>query len=211
MADQFPPEKKRRRLSSEERRAEIIRNAVQYFASEGFDISTRDLADKLGITQPLLYRYFKSKDELISEVYQSVYLKRWGDDWDWIILDRTSPLKERIRQFYLAYSGVAFDRDWVRIFLFAGLKGMELNRDYLSRVETRLLVPMITEFRAERGLDPRAPTQEEIDIAWIMHGAIYYHGMREVVYFGTHPERIEFVASQAIDGFLSQLAGITGD
>jgi hypothetical protein len=36
---------------------------------------TRDLARRLGVTQPLLYRYFPSKDDLIKEVYRTVYLE----------------------------------------------------------------------------------------------------------------------------------------
>jgi hypothetical protein len=40
-----------------EREREIVRGAVAYFAEVGFEGSTRDPAARLGITQPLLYRY----------------------------------------------------------------------------------------------------------------------------------------------------------
>ena len=65
-----PP--KRKRLSSEARREDFINQAIEFFAEEGFESSTRGLAKKLGVTQPLLYRYFPSKNDLISEVYDAV-------------------------------------------------------------------------------------------------------------------------------------------
>jgi AcrR family transcriptional regulator len=55
---------KRKRLPSAERREEFIQQAIDFFAEEGFESSTRGLALKLGVTQPLLYRYFPSKDDL---------------------------------------------------------------------------------------------------------------------------------------------------
>ncbi|WP_455722275.1 TetR family transcriptional regulator [Xanthobacter autotrophicus] len=66
---QSPP---RRRLSPAERERDIVAGAVAFFAEHGFDGATRDLARRLGITQPLLYRYFPGKDALLDRVYQEV-------------------------------------------------------------------------------------------------------------------------------------------
>ena len=66
---------KQRRLSPDERRKEFVAKATEFFAEEGFAGGTRDLARRLGVTQPLLYRYFPSKDDLIKEVYRTVYLE----------------------------------------------------------------------------------------------------------------------------------------
>ena len=63
---------RRRRLPSDERRREFVTRAVEFFAEEGFESSTRGLAKRLGVTQPLLYRYFPSKEDLIQEVYETV-------------------------------------------------------------------------------------------------------------------------------------------
>jgi AcrR family transcriptional regulator len=65
---------KQKRLSPDDRRKEFVAKATEFFADEGFDGGTRDLARRLGVTQPLLYRYFPSKDDLIKEVYRTVYL-----------------------------------------------------------------------------------------------------------------------------------------
>ena len=59
---------KQKRLSPEDRRQEFVRKATEFFSEEGFNGGTRELARRLGVTQPLLYRYFPSKEELIKEV-----------------------------------------------------------------------------------------------------------------------------------------------
>ena len=60
------------RLSRSDRRSQILEAAIKFFSEEGFDGSTHNFAKKIGITQPLIYRYFESKDELIREVYNAV-------------------------------------------------------------------------------------------------------------------------------------------
>ena len=86
----------RRRMASEERREEFLTKAIEFFAQEGFESSTRELARRLGVTQPLLYRYFPSKQDLISEVYDAVYVKRWKEEWSVLLADRSRPLRDRL-------------------------------------------------------------------------------------------------------------------
>jgi AcrR family transcriptional regulator len=47
-----------RRLSPEEREQQIVEKAIQHFTRNGFGGSTRELARQIGVTQPLLYRFF---------------------------------------------------------------------------------------------------------------------------------------------------------
>src|SRR5450830_1619911 len=66
-----------RRLAPEEREQQILSKAIRYFAAHGFSASTRDLAREIGVTQPLLYRYFPNKQALVDRVFEEVYLARW--------------------------------------------------------------------------------------------------------------------------------------
>ena len=177
MKDASAANEKRKRLSSDERRAEFVQKAIEFFAEEGFTSSTRELAKRLGVTQPLLYRYFDSKDELIAEVYETVYVRRWRPEWDEMLADRSVALRERLINFYLAYTEVVFQRDWMRIFLFAGLKGGEINRRYIDRVRGSILEPIIRECRHRNDLSTGQVTDDEIELAWSVHGGIYYYGV----------------------------------
>src|ERR1700739_1778532 len=71
------PTPKQQRLDPAEREAIIAREAVSFFAEHGVAGQTRELAKRLRITQPLLYRYFPSKEALIERVYQEVFVGRW--------------------------------------------------------------------------------------------------------------------------------------
>ncbi len=204
MPDTAPP-KKRRRLSSEERREEFIAKAIEFFAQEGFESSTRELARRLGVTQPLLYRYFPSKNDLISEVYKAVYVNRWRDEWDAMIADRSVPIRTRMNEFYASYTDVVFRADWMRIFLFSGLKGVDINRRYMQRVTDRVLVPIVRECRHEAGLDDLTPTEDEIEYAWVMHGGIYYYGVRKLVYESAALDNKSFVIESSLDAFLMEI------
>ncbi len=196
----------RRRLSSEERRQEFISKAVEFFAEEGFQSSTRELARRLGVTQPLLYRYFPSKDDLISEVYNLVYLKRWRHEWEGLLADRSRPVRERMVEFYQAYTDVVFNRDWMRIFLFSGLKGVDINTRYLKRVRQRILEPIIRECRHEAGFAPRDASEREIEYAWVMHGGIFHFGIRKLIYEGAESiDDKSFMIEASMDAFIAQL------
>lgn len=61
------------RMKPSERRDLILAGAIDYFAEFGFAGKTRELSDRLGITQPLLYRYFPSKKALMEEVLKSYF------------------------------------------------------------------------------------------------------------------------------------------
>jgi AcrR family transcriptional regulator len=99
---------KQKRLSPDDRRKEFLAKATEFFAEEGFGGGTRDLARRLGVTQPLLYRYFSSKDDLIKEVYRTVYLEPLDTGWENLLTDRSRPIRDRLQEFYNAYTKVIF-------------------------------------------------------------------------------------------------------
>lgn len=196
---------KRKRLPSAERRKEFISQAVEFFAEEGFESSTRGLAKKLGVTQPLLYRYFPSKDDLISEVYDAVYVKRWKPEWEQLLRDRSRPLQDRLNTFYNVYTDVIFNRQWMRIYLFSGLKGVDINRRYMQLVRQRILEPILSEARIEFGLPAQPARDCEVEFAWVMHGGIFYYGVRDLIYESALSTDKERVIADATEAFMAGL------
>ncbi len=213
MSEMSQSRPRKKRLSSAERRQEFITKAIEFFSEEGFESSTRELARRLGVTQPLLYRYFPSKDDLIKEVYQTVYLNRWQPEWDTLLCDRSIALRPRLQKFYEAYTDAIFTREWLRIFLFSGLKGVDINRWYVSLVNERILNRIVNECRHEAGLDARnPPTPEEQELAWVMHGGIFYYGVRKHIYEAPVLEDKSRVIANALDVFLERIpAFLDGD
>ena len=64
-------------MPAHERRGLILKEAAVFFAENGFSASTRDLADRLGVRQALLYKYFESKEALIETVFQQAFDEKY--------------------------------------------------------------------------------------------------------------------------------------
>jgi AcrR family transcriptional regulator len=203
---------KQRRLSPDDRRQEFVAKATEFFSEEGFGGGTRALARRLGVTQPLLYRYFPSKDDLIKEVYRTVYLEPLDSGWEKLLADRTRPVRERLKEFYDGYTGVIFNRKWLRIYLYSGLKGLDLNRSYVGIVRDKILSRIIKECRHEVGLVAQnKPSPAELEMAWVFHSGIFYYGVRKFIYESPVLESKEQMISDAVDAFLAGFAQVFGE
>jgi AcrR family transcriptional regulator len=203
--------RKQRRLSPDDRRKEFVAKATEFFAEQGFAGGTRDLARRLGVTQPLLYRYFPSKDDLIKEVYRTVYLEPLDPGWDRLLADRSRPLHDRLLEFYRGYTNVLFTRKWIRIYLYSGLKGLDINRRYVGMVRDKILTRIIRECRHEMGLPVQnKPTAPELELAWVFHSGIFYHGVRKYIYESPVLEDKEQMISDALDAFLAGYQRVFG-
>ena len=210
-ADQATGSKQRQqRLPPNERQMLIIEGAVSYFAEVGFEGQTRELAKRLGITNALLFRYFPTKEDLVDRVYQQVYLGRWRPEWEDWLKDRSQSLDARLRRFYKSYLSVIFTYDWVRIFFFAGLRGVNINERYLGVLGGRIVATICNEVRHEYGLPSESVcpiTHTETDAVWGLQGQILYISVRRFIYHQPIAAPEEIVDS-AIDVFLSGISGV---
>ena len=201
----------RRRLRPDERERLIVAEAVKFFAEVGFEGHTRDLARRLNITQPLLYRYFPSKDALIDRVYQEVYLNRWNPEWETLIEDRTQPLKQRLIAYYRDYARTILQPEWIRIFTFAGLKGGTLNARLLDMIRERIFTRVIREIRFDQGvtMPPDFPlTEIEYELVWGLHASIFYIGMRKWIFELPSPDDVEAVVDAKVVAFLEGVPAV---
>ena len=112
-----------RRLTAGDREQQIVDEAIRFFAEVGFAGQTRELAQRLGITQPLLYRYFPTKQDLIERVFDEVYINRIDPTWYSLLGDRSKSLHDRLCEFYQNYSQATYRYEWIRIYMFSGLRG----------------------------------------------------------------------------------------
>ena len=193
------------RLSPAERERQIVEGAIAYFSEVGFSGQTRELSKRLGITQPLLYRYFSSKQALVERVYRTVFEGRWNPAWVSLIRDRSLPLRERLIEFYRQYSEATYRPDWLRIYLYAGLSGPVLNQRYINLIQRELLPAYCREVRHYCGIESPdlAVVPEEIEFVWSLHGGMFYYAVRQHVY--QLPMKVDFMrkVEYAVDNFLA--------
>jgi AcrR family transcriptional regulator len=196
------------RLDPAVRRQQILDAAISYFAEAGFGVQTRELSRRLGVSQPLLYRYFPSKQDLINAVFEAVFMSQWRNEWIVELQNRELPLRDRLLAFYLQYAGATYRPEWIRIYMYAGLADMDLNRNYLALVRKKLLVVMCDEFRhtfMPEAVAAKLPpiSAREIELLWTLHGGMFYWAIRRNIFNIKSVTPFETRTTDAIDLFLA--------
>lgn len=129
----------------EERRQEILENAIRVFARKGYDrTSISDIAKEMNISQGLCYRYFASKEEIYDaavEMYAEAIVTKHMQEWD---LEHKT-----IEQVITNYCGVMDDfvhaeQENQDLFaVFHGSKSSKKMHDQLSLAVGTKLVPYV--------------------------------------------------------------------
>ena len=196
---------KRRNMRAADRERAIVDEAIRFFAEHGFEGQTRELAKRMGITHSAIYRHFPSKEALIERVYQEVYLSRWSPDWGPMIRDRTLPLEARLTRFYLDYVERVFEYNWVRIFVFSGMKSFGITGRYLDIVRREIIEPAAAELRHDLKLpDAKAHplSERETELFWGLHGRIFYLASRKFIYETPIPPDLDAIVRDAVQTFM---------
>lgn len=195
----------RRRLAPEDREHQILQAAIDFFARHGFDASTRDLAKELGVTQPLLYRYFPTKEALVDRVYEEVFVRRWNPEWEEWLADRGVPLADRLKRYLKDYARFVLRSQWVRIFIYAGLSRGGINQKYLARLRERHFLVIARELRHACDIPEPADSAEledEVELIWAMHSSVFYIGVRKWIYEQPTPKDLDRVIDLRVDAFI---------
>jgi AcrR family transcriptional regulator len=197
--------KRARRLSPNEREDLIVAGAVRYFAEVGFGGDTRSLAAHLGVGHPTLFKYFPSKEALIDRVYQEVFVGRWNPYWETIISNRSESLESRLSQLYKSYCRTVLHYDWIRLFMFAGLKKSGVNIKWLHFIMEHLVKPVCAEVRATFSLpnfETVPPTELELELVLGISSRIVSFALRKFVYGTPVPNDLDPIIEAEIAIFV---------
>lgn len=120
-------EPKRKRMTGDQRRLEIIRSAMDVFARNGFSGSTtRKISENAGISEAMIYSHFRNKEDLYSAIideklqdseplYYPLEAMRKKDDLQVFSTIVSNYLRRQIK-----------DTSFMRLLLFSALEGHEL-------------------------------------------------------------------------------------
>jgi AcrR family transcriptional regulator len=195
---------KRRRMAAEDREELILRGATAYFAEQGLSAGTIELATRLGITQPLLYKYFPTKEALIERIYERLLSRNWNPTWEIRIEDQSVPLRQRLHDFYVEYMTTVLTYEHVRLFLFSGLSHNDYNARYYSVLTRRVLERIARALRRDYGGadTSRSVRQSELEVVQSLHAAIYHVAFRRWVHGEPMKGDMSKIVEQKIDLFL---------
>jgi AcrR family transcriptional regulator len=203
---------RRVRMAPDDRERMILEEAVRFFSRHGFNAQIREFALEAGISQGLIYRYFRSKRELVERVYEHNFLKRWNRRWEAMLLDAAVPIDQRLKQFYRSYLAAIDDSDWIRLVMYSGLEGNDLTRRYIQTQVEHLLRIIARECRRAYAAGPRSrgADERELEAVWQLHSTFIYYLVRKHI-FGTHTiaDR-EALVDIAVTDFLEGFGSATG-
>lgn len=192
-----------RRAHGVAREQSIVAAAADLFAETGLDATTRDLAARLGITQPLLYRYFENKEALIERVLEEAFAGDWKPEWDLLLADRAVPLRERLIAFYLAYSEDVLTYRRVRLLMFSGLKGLSRGQRVVEAMRERVLTRVLDESRHAFSLPAVSPgSARDLETIWSLHEAVISIALRRHVFGLPGPGDLRASILDKVDTFL---------
>ncbi len=193
------------RMKSDQRRAAILRAAIHLFAEKGFrGATTRELAAAAGITEPVLYRHFRTKRDLYTAIIEAKADEASSHAADLAELAR----RGEDREFFLAVGELILrryetDPELSRLLLFSCLERHELAGLFLDRLflDFYKLVAAYIRRRIRAGAF-RKTTPEIATRGFI--GMVAYHGLFGLLFpqrFGP-PNRTR-VVDQMVTVFLS--------
>lgn len=188
------------------REAQILAAATVLMARKGLAFSTRELADAVGVSQPLVYRYFPSKAVLLDRVFEEIYVKRWEASWTDILRDRGIPLSERLVRYLQSYTAAILDEAWIRIFLASAIEEPAIAQRYLRLLHETTFAEILDELVHEEGRSgDRSPQFDELgrELIWSFHSSFFYLGVRKYVYRLPIPEPLTPLIQLKVDVFLA--------
>lgn len=123
------PVKAKARLPAAERRAAIVQAAIRRFAMHGFrGTTTRELAAAAGVSEPVLYQHFSTKQDLYTAIVDHL-IEEAHERFDQQARQVEPVASDREFLQWLGESILAYyleDPDRIRLLLFSALEGHEL-------------------------------------------------------------------------------------
>ncbi len=132
-------------MSGGERRALIVRTAVDLFAQSGFrGTTTRELAHAVGVSEPVLYQHFSNKKELYTAIVEHIVEQeeqRFTERLEAVLREEDErAFLQGIGELVLAW--YMDDPRFARLLMFSALEGHELAEIWHERAMAIFFAPV---------------------------------------------------------------------
>lgn len=195
------------RLTATERRQAIVEAAIRLFSEKGFHgVTTRELAQAVGVSEPVLYQHYQTKRELYAA----------------IIEQKSSQIESKLGAACGAIANLqADDREILmsvarniarwheedpalsRLLLYSALEGQEFSDMFFARHACMFFdsLRQYFEHRIQQGtfrhVDP-------IACAWAFIGMVAHHSKTvDLFHFDPYPQPKELLYEKMVDLFLN--------
>ncbi len=195
------PRKPRRRLSAAERRSQLLAVAVEVFAERGYrGASMAEVAERAGVTKPVIYRHFSSKKDLYLEIMEETAERLLSRIWRNV--EAAPDPYEAVRLGFVAY--FEYLSRYAQAFHLLQTEAYEEVeiREKIESLRDRV-VERIARFFAQAGTGLR-PGDRRVAATCIV-GIAELAGRHLVLGKGEDPERVAAVAASLLVGGLGDL------
>jgi AcrR family transcriptional regulator len=127
-----------RRMTSKDRREQILQGAMRLFAEKGFrGTTTREIAQKLRISEALMFKHFPSKEAL----YRAIIQQRMNGAKDMLFPKEALKAKDD-RQVFSAMASYLIRRNtedptFLRLVLYSALEEYDLSKIFFKNNATK--------------------------------------------------------------------------
>lgn len=191
-------------MKGDKRRAAIVEAAIHLFAEKGFrGATTRELAAALGVTEPVLYQHFATKNDLYSAIIETKSREGQPHAQELTALSAADNDREFFRFLgNLILETYASDPDYMRLLLFSALERHELADLFFQR-QLQGFFDIVASYIQQRRT---AGAFQDIDAdtaARSFIGMLDYHGLVGLLFGHTAvPEKRTAIVDEAVDIFL---------
>ncbi len=149
-------------MASQDRRAAILRTAIEMFAERGFrGTTTRELAAACGVSEPVLYQHFATKRDLYTAIIEAKLQEHGDRGWTlqpYIEAQDDPAVFTRLAEYIVDwYTG---DTAYIRLLLFSALEGHELTVMFHEHATVRSYRQFVVDYIRRRS---QAGAFREID------------------------------------------------
>lgn len=126
------------RLPAAERREQLLHSAISVFAEHGFHAaSMNDVAERAGVTKPVLYQHFSSKRELFSEILVEIG-KQLLTRIEKATAEASGPRQQIENGFHAYFTFVASETEAFRVLFGAGARRDPEFAEYSRQTESTI-------------------------------------------------------------------------
>ena len=199
----------KRRMPAGGRRENILQGAMEIFAQKGFrGTTTREIAQRLGISEALMFKYFPSKGAL----YRAIFQRKTEGSEEKLFSEEAIQAKDDRQVFqslalYLLRQNME-DPTFMRLVLYGGLEGHDLFRMFFEvnvMEKTRVLSGYIRQRIKEKIFKKVPPLLAAQAFIGMVMDYVYFqkiYGLKNLSHFSEKK-----VVDTFVDSFLYGLKG----
>ncbi len=194
-----------KRISSEQRRAQILKVATELFAARGFEgTTTREIARRARVNEAILFRHFTTKEELYWAVIENKCANNHARQNLSEILGSQADFRSKLVALAEAMlTRREKDSTMMRLFLFSGLENHQLSHRFFQSYVSDFNEQLEGFFR--RAMDGGELRQIDPELAARgFLGMLVYHSLIQELFGGkkVHPFKSQEVAEVVTDIWL---------